>query len=155
MSRDYATTKELYGSLLKRYQEAKLADDLERDNKSGQLRILDSAIVPRGPFAPNRRLLMVFALFASLIFTAGVVALADRLDTSFHTVDDLRSFTRVPVLVSIPPLKTRLARSRSRRRFAWMALATVTSIVLICVATWSMAHGNVDLVQLLARGNAS
>ena len=155
MSRDYSTTKELYGSLLKRYQEAKIADDLERDNKGGQLRILDAAIAPRSPYAPDRRLLMLLALFGSLAFAAGSVALADRIDTSFHTVDDLRSFTRVPVLVSIPPLKTSAARWKGRRRFVWMALATVSGILLIGVATWSFAHGNAELVQLFARGSAS
>jgi len=151
LSRDYSTTKELYGSLLKRYQEAKIADDLERDGKRGQLRILDSAITPPAPYAPDTRLLMLFALMASLGFAAGVVALAERIDTSFHTVNDLRSFTRVPVLVSIPPLSTRAARSRSRRRFAWMALATVMGIVMVSAAAWSVAHDNIDLVQLLAR----
>ena len=153
LSRDYSTTKELYGSLLKRYQEAKIADDLERDSKGEQLRILDSALTPPAPYAPDRRRLMLFAFMASLAFAAGAVALAERVDTSFHTVDDLRSFTRVPVLVSIPPLRTRVARWRSRRRFAWMALLTVTGMVLIGAATWSVAHGNVDLVHLFARGS--
>lgn len=155
LSRDYSTTKELYSSLLKKYQEAKIADDLERDSNGGQLRILDSAIAPRAPYAPNRSRLMLFGFMVSFAFAVGMVVLAERIDTSFHTVDDLRSFTRVPVLVSIPPLRTRAAEWRSRRRFAWMALATVTGIALIGAATWSVAHGNILLAQLLARGSAS
>lgn len=155
LSRDYSTTKDLYSSLLKRYQEAKIADDTERDNKSGQLRILDSAITPPGPFAPNRGRLMLFAMFASLALVAGVVALAERVDTSFHTVDDLRSFTRVPVLVSIPPLKTRSAVKTSRSRVAWMTMLTVAGMVVIGAAGWVVARGNIDLVQLLARGSTS
>jgi hypothetical protein len=155
LSRDYATTKELYGSLLKKYQEATIADDMERDNKGRQLRILDSAIAPPEPFAPKRSRLMLFGLMASLAFAAGAVALAEKIDTSFHTVDDLRSFTRVPVLVSIPPLRTRAARWRGRRLFAWMTLVTVTGIVLLAAAAWSVAHGNIALVQMLAQGSAS
>ncbi|HET9481990.1 MAG TPA: GNVR domain-containing protein, partial [Candidatus Polarisedimenticolia bacterium] len=155
MSRDHSTTKELYSTLLKRYQEAKIADDLERERKGGQLRILDSAIVPPAPYAPNRGRLMLFALMASLAFAVGVVALAERIDTSFHSVDDLRSFTRVPVLVSIPPLSSRADRWRNRWQFAWRALVTLTGLVLIGAATWSIAHGNLDLAHLLARGGTS
>jgi len=94
-------------------------------------------------------------LEASLAFAAAAIALAERIDTSFHTVDDLRSFTRVPVLVSIPPLRTHAARWRTRRRFAWMALVTVTGMALIGAATWFFAHRNIDLVELLARGSTS
>jgi len=158
LSRDYGTTKDLYASLLKRYQEAKMAEDLERDTgspKVEQLRILDTAVVPLGPFAPNRPRLLLFALVACIAFAAGAVLLAERLDTSFHTTDDLRSFTRVPVLVSIPPLSTSASRWRNRRRLAAHALMTIAGILLAGVATWSIAHGNLDLVQLLARSNAS
>lgn len=155
LSRDYSTTRDLYSSLLKRYQEAKIADDTERDSKSGQLRILDSAITPPGPYAPNRGRLMLFALLASLALAAGVVALAERFDTSFHTVDDLRSFTRVPVLVSIPPLRTQASNRKGRSRLAWLTMLTVTGIVVIAAAGWIVAHGNIGLVQLLARSSAS
>ena len=155
MSRDHSTTKELYSSLLKRHQEAKSADDLESHSKGGQLRILDSAIVPLAAYAPNRGRLMLFALMASLALAAGAIVLAERLDTSFHTVDELRSFTRVPVLVSIPPLTTLAARWRARRRLAGMTLLTMTGIVLIGALAWSVAHGNIELVRMLGRGGAS
>lgn len=155
LSRDYSTTKELYDSLLKRYQEARIADDLERGMPGGQLRILDAATTPIDPYAPNKGLMMLFALAASLAFAVGVVAIAERLDTSFHTVDDLRAFTKVPVLLSIPLLSTRVDRARKRRRFAGKALLTVVGIAMVGAVAWLFAHGNIDLVQLLARGGAS
>ena len=153
LSRDYTTTKELYGTLLKKYQEAKMAAG--DDGQGAQLRILDTAVTPPAPYAPNRSRLILFALMASLAFAAAAVVLAERFDTSFHTVDDLRGFTHVPVLVSIPPLKTRAADRKNRRRFAWMTMLAVTGIILIGVASWMVAHNNLDLVQLLARGSAS
>jgi polysaccharide biosynthesis transport protein len=155
ISRDYSTMKDLYSSVLKRYQEAKIAEEMERGSNGSQLRILDPAIAAHAPYAPRRGLLILLGLMASLVFAAGVVALADRLDTSFHTVDDLRSFTRVPVLVSIPPMATRVARQSFRRKCTWMALATVMGIALSGAATWSFAHDNIDFVQLLVRGSSS
>ena len=45
---------------------------------------------------------MSFALAAGL--AAGAVFLAEALDTSFQSVDDLRAFTTAPILVSIPKI---------------------------------------------------
>jgi polysaccharide chain length determinant protein (PEP-CTERM system associated) len=151
LSRDHATMDDMYSALLKSYQEAKLADEMGHDKTEGQLRVLDAAVVPSGPYAPNRVQLLLFAFMASLAASAAAVALAERLDTSFHTVDDLRSFTKVPVLVSIPPLGTRATRWRGRRRFVWMTLLTTACVLFICVATWSIASGNIALAQILAR----
>src|SRR5947209_14135761 len=44
LSRDYASTRELYGSLLKRYEEAQLAETMEQRQKGEQFRVLDPAV---------------------------------------------------------------------------------------------------------------
>src|SRR2546425_2403583 len=40
--------------------------------------------------------------YTTLFRSAGAAALAEMLDTSFHTMGELRAFAKVPVLVSIP-----------------------------------------------------
>jgi polysaccharide chain length determinant protein (PEP-CTERM system associated) len=155
LSRDYSTTKELYASLLKRYQEAKLADRMERGGKGEQLRILDSAVRPAFPIAPNRQRLVLFGLMLSLAFAAGIVVLREQIDTSFHTIDDLRSFTCIPVLVSIPPLKAPADRRKRLRRIGLRWIAAVCGLALIAAACWSFGSGNLEFVRLLARGSAT
>src|SRR5262249_11117482 len=103
ISRDYDTTRELYQSLLKRHEEAQIAESMEQRQKGEQFRILDPAIAPRQPVANSFRLTFM-ALVLSLGLGIGAVVLAEHVDTSFHSVDDLRNFSRVPVLVSIPKL---------------------------------------------------
>src|SRR5207249_2786986 len=52
LSRDTASTKERYDTLLKRYEEAQLASSMEQGRQVEQFRILDPAIPPREPAAP-------------------------------------------------------------------------------------------------------
>ena len=71
---------------------------MEQRQKGEQFRVLDPAIPSSQPAAPNRPALSLLVLVLSLGLAAGVVMLAEQLDTSFHTVEDLRTFSPLPVL---------------------------------------------------------
>lgn len=152
LSRDYETTKELYTSLLKRYEEAQLAESMEHGQRGEQFRILDPAVPPKLPAAPNRSRLLFAGLILSLGLTAVVVLVAEWLDTSFHSVDDLRAFTSVPVLASIPRIVTPADVARRRRRFGLAAAAAGVGLALVVALSSYVAHDNEPLVRLLARG---
>jgi protein tyrosine kinase modulator len=150
LSRGHQTTQEHYRSLLKRYEEAQLAEDMEQRQKGEQFRVLDPAIPAQAPAAPNRSRLLLVSLFLSLGLGVGVALLVDRLDTSFHTVDDLRTFTRVPVLASVLLIVTP-AETRSRRWRTQLALAvTVLALALLVAGGHFIARGNERLVWLLS-----
>jgi polysaccharide chain length determinant protein (PEP-CTERM system associated) len=155
ISRDYDTTRELYRTLLKRYEEAQLAESLEQRQKGEQFRILDPAVPNPRPAAPARLMLLAMALVGSLGFAAAVVIAAEATDTSFHGVDDLRVFSgAVPVLVSIPWITTSAYRLRRERRMRLSSMAAAVAVVVIFVASYLVAHGNERLVALLARGGS-
>jgi uncharacterized protein involved in exopolysaccharide biosynthesis len=151
-ARDYTTTKEMYDSMLKRYEDAQLAETMEQRQRGEQFRVLDQAVPPREPVAPNRLRLAVVALAVSIGLGIAAVMLAERLDTSFHTVDDLRAFTRLPVLTGIAPLVSARDMWRRRRRFG-LAAASLTAVLALAVtASYLFAHGNEPLARLLAGG---
>jgi uncharacterized protein involved in exopolysaccharide biosynthesis len=156
LSRDYETTKELYYSLVKRYQDAELAESMEqRQGGGGEVfRILDPAIAPRHPAAPNRPRLLLLGLMAALAVAGGAAVLADRLDTSFHSVDELRAFTQIPVLASIPRVLPPAEGRRRWLRFALGLLATLLAGAFLVAAAYYVAHGNEELVWTLARGRS-
>lgn len=153
LMRDYETTKELYSSLLKRYADAQLSEKMEEQQKGEEFRILDPALAPELPAAPSRIRLVFFGLVLSLGMAAGAVVLAERLDTSFHTAEDLRTFTRLPVLVRIPRIVTAMDARLRRRRTGLAAVAAVLGLTLIVGATYSIAHENEQLVRILARAS--
>ena len=75
--------------------------------------------------------------------------LAEMLDTSFHSADELRAFSSVPVLVSVPRIVTEANRQRQQRRFRLAAAVVMLGLVLITGASYFLGHGNQQLVQML------
>lgn len=150
VSRDYDMTKELYRALLKRHEEAQLAESMEQRQKGEQFRILDPAIPSNSPAAPNRIKLLLMGVMVSLGLAAGAVVLAEQLDTSFHMVDDLRASTPVPVLVTIPKIITQGDARRRQRRFRRAAAAAMLGLALIVGTSYLVARGNQELVRILA-----
>ena len=151
LSRDYDSTKELYRTLLKRYDEAELAESLEQRQKGEQFRILEQAIPPSAPIAPNRGRLMLVNLLLSLGVGVGLVVLREQLDTSFHTIDDLRAFTSLPALGSIRRIVTASDIRRSRRRVQLAAGGAVLGLTLVVGVAYFVASGNEQLLRLLTR----
>ena len=155
LSRDYESTRELYQSLLKRYEEAQLAESMEQRQKGEQFRVLDPALPSPEPAAPNRVRLLLMALLGSLGLAVGAVVLAEHVDTSFHTVDDLRAFSPVPVLVSIPRIITKTDLRRRRWHMRLSASAALVGLVLIVGVAYFVANGNENLTSLLVRTSGS
>jgi polysaccharide chain length determinant protein (PEP-CTERM system associated) len=152
MTRDYEATRELYQTLSKRYDEALLAESMEQRQKGEQFRVLDSALPSSVPSAPKRSRLLLLCLAVSLALGVGVMLLAEMLDTSFHTSDDLRSYTTVPVLVSIPRIVSEGDSRRERWRFRLATVGVVVSLVIVSASCYFFAYGNEQLAQLLSRG---
>lgn len=152
LSRDYATTREFYDSLLKRYEEAQLAEAHDGSPRGQRLRLLDAAITPTNPLAPDRVRLAMFGLIASLGLAVVAVAAAERLDTTFHSADELRSHTSVPILVRIPRMagESDLDRARGRWRTALLTLGLVLGIGLAVSGSRILARENEGVVALLA-----
>lgn len=148
LTRGYSETDDVYTALLKRYEEARVAE--QTASKDGPpFAILQSAVAPSQPSGPHRfRFLgMVFLLSWGL---AGAVALlAERLDTSVHTLEELREFTAVPVLATVPYIRTRGETRRRRLRAAALALVFVFAAVLLGAGSYFAGHGNTSLAQVI------
>jgi succinoglycan biosynthesis transport protein ExoP len=154
LSRDYDTTRELYVSLQKRYEEAQLGESMEQRQKGELFRILAPATPSEQPMAPNRLRLMLVGVALSLGLAAAAVVGAEQLNAAFHSVDDLRAFTSVPVLVSIPRIVTPADTDRRLRRARLAAVTSVVGLVAIVSVCYFIAHGNEQLVTLLAQSRS-
>ena len=152
LSRDYETTKDLYDSLLKHYQESLVAESLEHGRATEQFRVLDPAVAPREPSAPNRLWLSLMGLMLSIGAAVTGMVVAERWDTSFHSADEILSFTRVPVLARIPRIVT-------RADVVWKVVRTTLAIVMLLAglagagtASYHVARNQEQLVFILGGG---
>jgi L-arabinose isomerase len=76
--------------------------------------------------------------------------LAEQRDRSFHDVESLREFTKVPILVRIPEIVTKADRLRAYRRFTFKAAASMIGLVLIVGVFSYLAWDNDQLVWMLS-----
>jgi hypothetical protein len=152
LSRDYVSSKDRYDALLKRYEEAQLAETLEQGQSLEQFRVLDPALPAGQPAAPDRLWLLTMGLAAALGFGFLAMVLAERLDTTFHSVDDLRAFSNLPTVAAIRRIPTRGEARHHQLRLALIALAVLVAMVVIAAGSHYVASGNDQLVRLTARG---
>jgi len=149
ITRDYSATKDLYDSLLKRYDDAQLGESMENDKQGERFRLLESALAPSGPMAPNRVRLLIIGLLFAVAAAALAALVAEQFDSTFHSIDDIRDFTSIPVLAAIP----NIAPSHTHRAIR-LVLATASLIAVIAIAGALSAHAaqsNEQIVWLLAR----
>src|SRR2546426_2658839 len=150
LTEDYAAAKTQYQSLLQRLQEAQLAAGLAQQRLQGeQFRILDPAVPSPRPVAPHRLQLILMGLLLSVAAAIGAAYCAEWMDTSFHSIDEMRAFTSVPVLVSIPPILTEADLRRRGRRFRFSALAAALGVAAVVGILSHLDRVNEALARLL------
>ena len=155
LERDYKMTRDLYFSVLQRYEDAQLAQTMEQAKQVGQMRIVDPAMPSTSPVAPNRLKLLLGTLVLSLGLGVGGMLFAEQRDRSFHDVDSLRAFTKVPVLVRIPAITTASDNARHRRLVTTRTTAYVTVLLLVVGVCSYVAQGNEQLVWMLSEGRTT
>lgn len=135
--------------LQKRYQDARLAELLELQ-QTQQYQVLEHAIPPDFPSGPSQLRLLFFVFVLALGVSVALALLVEYLDTSFHTVRDLRSFTRLPVLGSISVLHT--AGADLKRRFFSLLSATAffACLIVAVVLVYRVGNNAEELVWMLA-----
>jgi succinoglycan biosynthesis transport protein ExoP len=125
-----------------KYQTMQQKQDLVAQNtelisrKAGEkLDILDPASIPTNPFSPNRYMIVGGGLAASFILGLALAGVQEAKDTSLKNLKDVRAYTNLPVLCSIPLLENTLLVKRKKRitYLAWSA-AVILGIIAICSA---------------------
>lgn len=155
ITRDYNSTKGLYESLLKRLEEAKLADSLEQRQKAERFRLLEPATYPQQPAGPGRRRLLLLGVVLSIGAAAASVLLRELLDTSVHRVEDLRTLTTVRILGAVPNIVTEADRLSIFRRRAVGSAAFVMTLLAVVSVSYRVAAGNEQFVRFLVQPTSS
>jgi hypothetical protein len=152
LTRDSEASKERYETLLKRYEEARLTESLEQGQNLEQFRVLDPAIPSGTPTAPNRVWLLGMGFAGSLALALFAVVGAEKLDTTFHSVEDLREFARIPAIAVIRRIPTPSEARSIRVRRVLVTASVVVALALIVAGARHIGTGNEQIVMMTARG---
>ncbi len=131
LDRDYQTKKAAYDELLLKKQKSDLNQAATNSAQGETIQVIDPASLPETPVAPKRPFLLALGLAlglaAGLLFAAAFEV--PRLLT-VQSVEDVRHYTGLPVLISVPELLTPREVSRRRTRRYALGFAGVAFTVL-------------------------
>jgi polysaccharide chain length determinant protein (PEP-CTERM system associated) len=107
LSRDYENIKKSYDELLSKRIEARLAENLEKSRQGEQFTILERAVPPPDPYAPNPLLFLAGGFMLGALLGLGAAVLREQTDSTYGDAESLQqAFPGVPVLATIPVFKS-------------------------------------------------
>ena len=121
--RDREMAKGKYMQLDANLAKAQIAQDMEGRKQGENLDLLDPPSLPQKPVEPNRP--MVISIGAGIGLLLGVVLAGARemKDGSLKNLKDVRAYTQLPILGSVPLLENDFV-VRRRKRLAWLGWTT-------------------------------
>ena len=131
--RDRDTTAQKYQEIRSRLLEAKVAEGLEVQRKGERFSLIDPPSLPEKPFKPNRMAIVLLGFILAVGGGLGFGAVAESLDHSIRSPEQLLTLTQHFPLAVIPfmPNEEDVSRVRIRRRLAQTAGLGVLGTALV------------------------
>ena len=123
-----------YEDLLRKQQIVDENGELVQRQAGEQLNELDPPSLPDKPFKPNRYYVIGVGVLVSLMVGVALAGVQEARDSSLKNLKDVRAYTNLPVLSSIPLLENSSLVKRKRRiaYLAWSAGIIVGVIAVSC-----------------------
>jgi hypothetical protein len=128
--RDFNLAKAEYEATSKRHDMSETAQNLEEHKAGENLEVLDPATLPEKPSEPNRLAWAGIGTAAGLGLGIMLAAAQEVRNTSLKNLKDVRAYTNMPVLSSIPLLENALL-VRRKRRLVWLAWSS--AVIIGCI----------------------
>jgi capsular exopolysaccharide synthesis family protein len=98
LKREVTTSKQLYDSLQQQLNEAGISVGL----RSSNIRVVDPARVPLGPYSPNVLFNVILAFLISTPVGIGLAFFREYLDNTIKTPDEVERHTGLPTMALVP-----------------------------------------------------
>jgi polysaccharide chain length determinant protein (PEP-CTERM system associated) len=128
LNRDYEIVRKGYQEIRARQESAKLASELETKAQNVQFRIIDPPKLPVKPSGPNRPMMFVGVLAAGIAAGIAFAFLMSQVNTTFTSIQRLRSTFTLPVLGRISAI---VSAREKRQRFRELAGFSLVSLFLV------------------------
>ena len=133
IDREYETKKAAYDLLLQQQQKINLGADAASQQQSEGIEVVDPANLPQKPVAPKRLMLSAIGVAAGFLLGLLATALLEvPLLLTVQNSEDVRHYTGLPLLISLPEILTpEEATALPRRRRLLLAAGMVVTIISI------------------------
>jgi len=115
---------------------ARLGENLEKDQQSEKLEIIEQPTVPQEPIKPNRPKVAGLALLVALMAGAGLVFVAEIMDKGIRRSADLYAIVDSQLIVSIPYIFTKAEARRRKLRLIALVVGAVLVFAAVLVGAY-------------------
>jgi len=135
LTRDRENSVHKYQEITSRLMEAQVSSELEVQRKGERFSLINPPELPEKPDRPNRLAILLLGAFLAMAGGIGSGVLADNLDRTIYTTDQLGQVIRNVSLIAIPylPLEEdvmKLGRRRAAAGLAGLGMVLVGAVVL-------------------------
>ena len=130
--REYNLAKADYDEKSKKMEISQTSSNLEERKAGENLETLDPPSLPEQASEPNRLMIAGAGMSLGLFFGVFMAGVKEMKDTSLKNLKDVRAYTNLPVLSSIPVLENALRVRRNRRLFwlGWSSAIVIGTIAM-------------------------
>jgi uncharacterized protein involved in exopolysaccharide biosynthesis len=129
---------------------ARLGENLEKNQQSEKLEVIEQPTVPQEPVRPNRPKVAGVAVIVALLAGAGLAFAAEVTDQSIRRGSDVLGVIEGELIVSIPYIVTAAELRRRRRRIILLALAAIVLLIGLLTLAYFLLPP-IDLIIAKAR----
>ena len=115
---------------------ARVGENLEREQQSEKLEIIEQPTIPQEPIKPNRRKVAAMSILLALAAGAGLTFVAEVADKGIRRSSDIFSIVDSKLILSIPYIVTTAEVRRRKRRMLLFALIAALLIAGMLVGAY-------------------
>ena len=132
--RDYENAQTKYQEVRLKQREAESSQNLETERKGERFTLIEPPMPPEEPISPNRPVLLLLGLVASIALSLAAVFGLDALDPSVRGAWDLTRLVEVAPLTSIPRILTQEEQATTAPRPRYRLIAGVSAALLFLLS---------------------
>jgi polysaccharide chain length determinant protein (PEP-CTERM system associated) len=132
--RERELAKHEYEDLDQRLNRSTMSTALVNHQQGERLELLDPPSLPQTPSEPKRPMIIAIGTGIGLLLGLCLAGAREVKDTALKNLKDVRAYTQLPVLGSIPLLENDLV-VRRRRRLAWLAWSTACLVGVVIMSS--------------------
>ncbi|MBZ5601096.1 MAG: hypothetical protein LAO79_02195 [Acidobacteriia bacterium] len=133
LMRDRDIAKQHYVDLELKLEKADIAQEMEARKQGELLELLDPASLPVTPTEPKRPIIISIGAGIGILLGVVIAGAREMKDTSLKNLKDVRAYTQMAILGSVPLLENDFV-VRRRKRLAWLGWTTACLAAVVIMA---------------------
>jgi uncharacterized protein involved in exopolysaccharide biosynthesis len=134
LQEEVQSRQRLYQTWLEQANATQIAKALQSDEVGERMVILEPAVLPLQPFAPNRTRILLVALAMCVALGIGAAVLTEYFDLTLKSVEEIEAVLGAPILGAVPRMQAAVVDNLEMRRRRRVWVFASGSILLLAAA---------------------